>query len=89
MPRPIAPGVLQGFWKCPNGCDHDILVVGSPIEISMLLHTMRLGPETAKVDQNGEVTAISTDDGTYLTLRPAISATDWLTESLMGGKSPF
>lgn len=85
----VAPGVLQGFWKCPNGDDHDLLIVGSPIEISMLLRTMNLGPETAKLEQDGVVSTITTDDGTYLTLRPAMSVTDMLADHIAKGGNPF
>ncbi|BCO56063.1 hypothetical protein MINTM005_13070 [Mycobacterium intracellulare] len=86
----MMPGVLQGFYKCQNGCDHDMLVVGSPIELTMLIRTMGLDDANVNQDHKTGKTVFTTDDGTYLTLTPAESATDLLAQHFMqqGGPQP-
>lgn len=98
----VPDGILQGVVACPKGGhDHDICMVGSPLDLMKVVAILGLEPCEENVRQHVEREAKPGDpfifkgEGSYLTMRPVERASDfiggWLADQMRNGEElpPF
>lgn len=79
-PGELAPGVLTGFYQCPDKehAIHDVLVVGHPAELVIAAKMLVPDAEIHGPDESTGAVEFKGSNGSYLNMRPATPASAFL-----------